>query len=45
MGNWKIGSRLSAAFGLIVLLLLLLAGASLLKMRQMHDAADEVASV
>ncbi|GAB3355762.1 MULTISPECIES: methyl-accepting chemotaxis protein [Giesbergeria] len=44
MGHWKISTRLSGAFGLIILLLLLLAGSSLLKMKQMNEAADEVMS-
>ena len=44
MGNWKVSTRLSGAFGLIVMLLLLLAGASLFKMKQMHEAADDVMS-
>ena len=44
MGNWKISTRLSGAFGLIVVLLLILAGASLLKMKDMNNASDDLAT-
>ncbi|MBX9936199.1 MAG: MCP four helix bundle domain-containing protein [Burkholderiaceae bacterium] len=44
MGNLKISTRLSSAFGVIVMLLLLLAGASLLKMKDMNDASGDLAT-
>jgi len=43
MGNLKVGTRLVGAFGFIIVLLLILAGSSLLRMKQMNAASDDLA--